>query len=138
MRSRWRHAWPACEHTLRWLNATSVEASPDQVRALAALPFVERLDVVRRYRGDPEVPVEIRAESTADADRFRRLAGPLDYGTSFDQLAQIRVPELHERGLTGAGVVVALFDAGFPISNTRRSLRCASWQNATSCWALTP
>ncbi len=101
-------------HTLRWLNAMSVEASPDQVRALAALPFVERLDVVRRYRGDAEVPVEIRAESAADADRIRRLAGPLDYGTSFDQLTQIRVPELHARGLTGAGVIVALFDAGFP------------------------
>ena len=24
------------------------------------------------------------------------------------------MPELHERGLTGAGVIVALFDAGFP------------------------
>ena len=24
------------------------------------------------------------------------------------------MPELHERGLTGAGVMVALFDAGFP------------------------
>ena len=101
-------------HTLRWLNAMSVEASPDQVRALAALPFVERLDVVRRYRGDAEVPVEIRAEPAGEADRLRRLAGRLDYGTSFDQLAQIRVPDLHERGLTGAGVVVALFDAGFP------------------------
>ena len=38
----------------------------------------------------------------------------LDYGTSYDQLSQIRVPELHARGLTGRGVVVAVFDAGFP------------------------
>ena len=78
-------------HTLRWLNAMSVEASPDQVRALAALPFVERLDVVRRLRGDAELPAE-SGESAADADRIRRLAGPLDYGTSFDQWRRFGCP----------------------------------------------
>jgi len=65
-------------HTLRWLNAMSVEASPEQVRALAALPFVERLDVVRRARGTPETPVEVRSASTTDAGRPRPFAGPLD------------------------------------------------------------
>src|SRR5688500_8585358 len=104
-------------HTLRWLNAMSVEASPEQVRALAALPFVERLDVVRRARGTPETPVEVRSASTTDAGRPRPFAGPLDYGTSLAQLAQIRVPDLHARGLTGTGVVVALFDTGFPNLN---------------------
>jgi serine protease AprX len=102
-------------HTLRWLNAMSVEATPAQVRALARLPFVERLDAVRRYRGKSETPVEALDTSAADAGRLRpRAAAALDYGTALDQLAQIRVPELHERGLTGEGVLVALFDSGFP------------------------
>src|SRR5262245_24853241 len=38
----------------------------------------------------------------------------LDYGSSFAQVSQIRVPELHDRGLNGDGVLVAVFDAGFP------------------------
>ncbi|MBD3235353.1 MAG: S8 family serine peptidase, partial [Candidatus Eisenbacteria bacterium] len=35
------------------------------------------------------------------------------YGASFGQLAQLGVPDLHQRGLDGAGVRVALFDSGF-------------------------
>ena len=102
-------------HTLRWLNATSVEATAAQVRALAALPFVDRLDVVRRYRGDRERSEPVETTAAAGPQRLQRLgASALDYGTSFEQLSQIRVPELHERGLTGEGVLVAMFDTGFP------------------------
>jgi hypothetical protein len=100
-------------HTLRWFNAISVEATAPQVQALAALPFVERLDLVRREARIEEPSV------TADADGGRRgdvraRSAELDYGTGLDQVAQLRVPELHRRGVTGAGVLVALFDTGFP------------------------
>ena len=37
----------------------------------------------------------------------------LDYGTSVGQLAQIGVPAVHQMGLHGEGVVVAVFDGGF-------------------------
>jgi len=37
----------------------------------------------------------------------------LDYGPSATQVTQIRVDQLHARGLTGKGVVVGLLDAGF-------------------------
>jgi serine protease AprX len=99
----------------RWLNAVSVEATPAQIAQLSALDFVARLDTVRRYRRQREEPVEPLA--TKDD---RRLRGqdfqdqPLDYGTGLDQLRQLRVPELHERGLHGEGVVIAVFDSGFP------------------------
>jgi subtilisin family serine protease len=36
-----------------------------------------------------------------------------DYGPSFEQLAQIRVVELHNRGYRGRGVRIALLDNGF-------------------------
>ncbi|HWN86182.1 MAG TPA: S8 family serine peptidase, partial [Vicinamibacterales bacterium] len=102
-------------HTLRWLNATSVEATAAQVRALAALPFVDRLDVVHRYRAEREPQEAVRPAAAPDGHRLRGLSThALDYGTSFEQLSQIRVPELHERGLSGDGVLVALFDTGFP------------------------
>jgi serine protease AprX len=99
----------------RWLNALSVEATPAQIARISTLTFVDRVDVVRRYRrlrGEPVEPV------TGDAPP--RLGGreasdgPLDYGTGVDQVRQLRVPELHERGLHGEGVVVAVFDSGFP------------------------
>src|SRR5262245_52765750 len=34
----------------RWLNAVSVEATRTQLQALATLSFVDRIDLVRRYR----------------------------------------------------------------------------------------
>jgi serine protease AprX len=100
----------------RWLNAVSVEATPAQITELSALTFVSRVDVVRRYRRLRDEPVE-----PVDTPRGGpRLRGhdvgdePLDYGTGIDQVRQLRVPELHERGLHGEGVVIAVFDSGFP------------------------
>jgi serine protease AprX len=100
----------------RWLNAVSVEATPAQIAELSTLAFVSRVDVVRRYRRLREEPVEA-LDAKAGPPRLRGQdvrAEPLDYGTGIDQVRQLRVPELHQRGLHGEGIVVAVFDSGFP------------------------
>lgn len=101
-------------HTSRWLNAVSVEATPAQVDALSALPFVARVDIVRRARRVEEPVVSLPGERPGNGAREVREDAPLDYGAAVDQVRQIRVPELHARGLHGEGVVVAVFDSGFP------------------------
>jgi len=101
-------------HALRWFNAISVEATDAQVRALAALPFIDRLDLVRQAAREEEPIVAVAATANDGRERVRSRAAGLDYGSGLDQVAQIRVPELHARGLTGAGVLIALFDNGFP------------------------
>jgi serine protease AprX len=100
----------------RWLNAISAEATSAQIAAIATEPFVARLDVVKRYRRPRrEIYESAEVMRGAASGASRRLSGAgVDYGTSLDQLAQIRVPELHQRGLDGRGVVVAVFDSGFP------------------------
>ncbi len=103
-------------HQSRWFNAVSAEATAAQARAVAAHPFVARIDLVKRYRRTREEPLE-----PIDSRRIRPRAQGLtvtgatllDYGTSFAQVSQIGVPDLHDRGLSGAGVVVAVFDTGF-------------------------
>ena len=95
----------------RWLNAMSVEATADQVRALESLAFVDRVEVVRRFRQRRE-EIDLRSAS-AEAVEPLRKASTLDYGTSFAQVNQIKVPFLHDVGLDGRGVVVAVLDAGF-------------------------
>ena len=98
----------------RWFNAVSVEATAAQVRALEALPFVERLDVVRRYRRGPtEKVTDLPAPARSSAAPSRPRALVLDYGTSLGQVRQIGVPAVHESGLHGEGVIIAVFDAGF-------------------------
>lgn len=100
-------------HESRWLNAVSVEATPAQIEALSSLSFVARLDVVRRFRRAPE-PIEPLPDGRRSASAAEAADEPLDYGAAADQVRQIRVPDLHERGLHGEGVVVAVFDGGFP------------------------
>ena len=99
----------------RWFNALSVEATAAQLEAIEALPFVARLDLVRRYRRrEDEAP---RAEIETSAGSRKPVRKPavavLDYGTSLGQLTQIGVPAVHEMGFHGEGVVVAVFDGGF-------------------------
>jgi subtilisin family serine protease len=105
----------AVRHELRWSNALSVWATPQQVQALAALPFVSRLDLVRRYRRGRELEREAPwVEAAGQAHRQApRAAAAIDYGTSLGQVTQINVPKAHDLGLHGEGVIVAVFDGGF-------------------------
>ncbi len=95
-------------HKSRWLNAISVEADAAQLERLAGLPFVKRLDVVHRF--SPPKPVTVR-EIPRNPNPYR--AETLDYGPSFGQIHQIRVDQLHNLGLNGAGVIICMLDAGF-------------------------
>lgn len=97
-------------HASRWFNAVSVDATPAQAEALRGLPFVERLDLVARFQRGPALP---DAPAVRGSSAVRKASAALDYGPSLGQLAQLGVPELHALGLTGEGVLVAVFDTGF-------------------------
>jgi subtilisin family serine protease len=97
----------------RWFNALSVEATPAQLQAIEALPFVARLDLVRRYRRRADERFEPEAAARSRTPVRKPAVPVLDYGTSLGQLTQIGVPAVHEMGFHGEGVVVAVFDAGF-------------------------
>jgi serine protease AprX len=111
----------------RWLNAMSVEATPDQVRTLAALDCVAGLDIVRGFRRD-EDDLRLGEESFSAEAQATAAVSPV-YGPSYDQLAQISVPALHERKLSGRGVLVAVLDVGFRTSHEafRNSRLVAQW-----------
>ncbi len=93
----------------RWLNAISVDATPDQVEALRAMPGVREVRPVARGRRCTEAATceEPLPESSSHH-------GPRDfYGRSSAQLAQINLHALHARGYTGQGVVIGILDTGF-------------------------
>jgi serine protease AprX len=98
----------------RWLNAVSVEATPDGIAALAGLDCVSRIDIVRSFRRDEGAIAEDAsgAASPVAADP----SSPV-YGPAYAQLEQIGVPALHEIGLSGRGVLVAMLDVGFRTSH---------------------
>ena len=93
----------------RWLNAVSIRVSSEVERQVRLLEFVRQLRVVRHLRRrwpPPALPTSPKGAALLDVRQDF-------YGPSFEQLAQIGVIPLHDRGLTGAGVKIAVIDNGF-------------------------
>lgn len=94
--------------TSKWLNAVSAELSSDQAENVRRLPFVEEVRPVavflrkEPYDGPPaQLPTQLVPHHAHD------------YGPSLTQLDLIRIPELHDLGITGEGVLVGMLDTGF-------------------------
>jgi len=97
-------------HESRYLNAVSAWTDAEQLRAIAGLPFVRRIDRVRTgKRAVPEA--DPRFHDTVLA--VPHVADDLDYGISDAQHRMINTKPLHAEGYAGRGVRIAVFDTGF-------------------------
>ncbi len=98
-------------HRSKWLNAVSVEATPEMIREMSTYPFVTRIQRVASIgRIDPLEPAE--GGKAGREDRYQ-VSGSLDYGPSLGQLEQINVPAVHDSGYSGSGVIVMMLDTGY-------------------------
>ena len=104
-------------HVSRWNNAASASGSPEVIHRLAELPFVLKIEAVNTLRRPRPLPRERLAPSETGASLRRTRATRFDYGPSFVQADQLQVPALHDLGLSGEGVLVALFDTGFDLDH---------------------
>ena len=91
----------------RYFNGISVNLTFEQASVIAELPFVDRLQLVAR--GNRTVPFVKGETGNREVD--------YNYGESWGQLNQINVPVMHNRGFTGAGVLVCLLDTGFRLNH---------------------
>ncbi len=87
----------------RWLNAMSVRATREQVEALAALPFITRIEPV--LGGKRIEPAPARLHAPAGDGTF--------YGPLEEELAQMNLIAVHDQGFTGEGIIVGVLDTGF-------------------------
>lgn len=101
----------------RWLNAASVSIPAGDIDGLAGQPFVYSIDAVASLRHPRPLPPSPSGQPETDARLRAVRSNRLDYGPSFVQMNQLHVPELHDLGLTGKGVLVALFDTGFSVDH---------------------
>jgi subtilisin family serine protease len=106
--------------TSRWLRAISAEVSTATLRALAAQPVWRRIQPVARFVGRPE-QVEAPGVPGAPPRGEPTLAGQANvdsiYGPSFMPFRRLNARILDSLGYRGAGVRIALFDAGFNPGN---------------------
>jgi subtilase family protein len=95
----------------RWLNAVSAKCDSDCISRVRTFSFVKSIESVRIYRRSIE-PIKETSEFVPQS------TSPLNYGASRDQLAQLKVPAAHQRGFSGKGEIVAIFDTGFRKDHT--------------------
>lgn len=105
--------------TSRWLNAVSAELTGAQRSSLAALPCVASVNPVALLLRQQEESV---AQIAAPVLK-RESSGGLDYGESYAQLNAMKVPDVHSRGITGAGVIIGVLDDGFNFHQTHPALK---------------
>lgn len=100
----------AVKQRSRWFNSISAYATQEQIRNIAALPFVKKIELVKRYKR-----IETLQNTEIQKKQFAAKSDSLvyDYGNSIIQMEQINATLLHNFGYTGQGVTIAVMDAGF-------------------------
>lgn len=92
----------------RWLNAVAVSANQAAIANLAAQPVVRRIDIARTLIIPYTEIITAKAEAVTPLS-----ATDYSYGASFFQAEFQDAVKLHQYGLNGTGVKIAMFDSGF-------------------------
>lgn len=105
-------------YELRQLGQVSGTIEKRKLAALAALPRVTGIDALISRKLDIEkesvLPVtQPTASSAPKGGSGVQSPTSLNYGQSLEQVQQLNVPAVHDLGITGQGVLIASFDAGF-------------------------
>lgn len=100
----------------RWLNAAVVEANPKDLEWLAEQSFVKSLKPVKRLKlhmAELESPslIPVAVPMPSPSQTF------LNYGPSKNQAEMIGADHLHIWGHKGEGMVIAVLDAGFSVTD---------------------
>ncbi len=96
----------------RWLNAVSGSGTTLQLSQVANLPFVEAVENVKIWRFRKERMPTSPGEETSRIFHYAQ-----EYGVSDFQIHFHNIHRLHEKGLTGRNINVAVFDTGFRLDN---------------------
>ena len=104
----------------KWLNGVTVfTSSPAVIDAILALSYVEGVYALNG-RGTSEADGDEKEffkqefyEPLVEEIIPEKNATLLDYGMAYNQIHMLRGEDLHNMGLTGSGMVIAVLDAGF-------------------------
>jgi subtilisin family serine protease len=97
----------------KWFNGISIIVPKKALIDIASLQEVKNIDVVYKLKAEKPVTEILEKQSASQPIKQPKGVYSLDYGDSYTQLSQIKVPDVHALGYTGKGIVIAVFDAGF-------------------------
>ncbi len=97
----------------KWLNGVSGYVTKSEIGLISQLSTVKSLDVVHKYKKDYSVEEDAGNQPQDNSLNKQNGINSYDYGQSFTQLNQIKVPAVHDMGYTGQGITICSMDAGF-------------------------
>ncbi len=96
----------------KWLNAVSAFADEDQLRLLSGLPCISRYQPVGKFHRE-----RFQQGASMEKPSLPSFSHELDYGLSLVQNELMAVPQVHDLGFYGQGVLIALLDTGFRLNH---------------------
>jgi len=104
----------------KWLNAAHVIGSTTDINALTSLTFVDHIEFA-----DDSLNPSSRVASTVSTGNYTAkfqaettAQTTFNYGDALNQIQMFNGHKLHELNYTGAGMYIAVIDAGFPNVDT--------------------
>ncbi|KGO93765.1 S8 family serine peptidase [Flavobacterium subsaxonicum] len=103
----------------KWLNALHVRGTQANISTLGNLSFVASIDYADKNITDVNKQAKVQQpKSVAKVSDVTDVAENFSYGQSGTQIEMLNGHLLHQQGYTGAGMTIAILDAGFPGVNT--------------------
>lgn len=98
--SRYQSAGFAVEQTSKWFNGVSSWLSDAELQQVQSLPFVKSVRFIPPVRVDYDAP----APNTKNG---------YSVGFTFSQITMLGLDQIHQQGLLGEGMLIAVMDNGF-------------------------
>ncbi|MCE1168072.1 MAG: S8 family serine peptidase [Sphingobacteriia bacterium] len=115
--------------TLKWFNGVILKNPSETVLAnIAALSFVKEVlpglpkttkgieNTLGNYNIEGIPPYSF-SQNNEYYPRYKSQTGVFDYGNALNQIAMIKMDELHNLGYTGKGITIGVLDGGFANTN---------------------
>jgi len=95
---------------LKWFNAVSAYLDDEQLTFVKSLNYVTKIERVKRYKFS-----EPRIKRTETPKSLKKTSSVhlYDYGPSLTQNELSDIPDVHDMGITGEGVLIGILDTGF-------------------------
>ena len=104
-------------YPIRWFNGVVIQTtSPSVLNAVNALPFVTSSAIVSIQK--PKKDFEIIEEFSQSSQKVSNTNSVYNYGNSLNQIEMLNGVCMHDQGFNGAGMLIAVLDAGFANVNT--------------------
>jgi serine protease AprX len=91
----------------KWLNAVLLVANTEQLDKIKAFSFVKSIENNAPINGT-KITESLESQNKLDTQI------EYNYGSSLNQIQQLEADQMHKDNFTGKGVLIAIFDGGFP------------------------